>query len=88
MSKDDDLECEGCGLGGGGGGAALSGDVPEWDLQKVTTLQLVMLLRLELFLFNHSNLAKQQKIFSQVGIHILQWVKPVLLMMCIPQVVI
>lgn len=29
MSKDDDLECEGCGLGGGGGGAVFSGDVPE-----------------------------------------------------------
>lgn len=33
ISKDDDLEWEGCGLGGGGGGAVLSGDAPEWDLQ-------------------------------------------------------
>lgn len=32
MSKEDDLEWEGCGLGGGGGGAVLSGDVPECDL--------------------------------------------------------
>lgn len=39
---------------------------------KVTTLQLVMLVILELFLFKHSNLAKQQRIFSQVGILILQ----------------
>lgn len=35
MSKDDDREWEGWGLGGGGGGAVLSGDVPECDLQNI-----------------------------------------------------
>lgn len=48
ISKDDDLEWEGWGLGGGGGGAVLSGDVPDWDLQN-SPLQMVVLLVLELF---------------------------------------
>lgn len=42
ISKDDDREWEGWGLGGGGGGAVLSGDVPECDLQNIQSSVVIL----------------------------------------------